>query len=127
MTIGSFTSVSLEPRLVGFFPAITSTTWPRIAETGKFAVNVLGAHQKAVGSLLAARDGDRFAGLSWSPAPSGCPILEDCVAYFDCDIESVQPAGDHWVVLGRVRELAAVGAGSPLVFHRGGFHALVPA
>jgi flavin reductase (DIM6/NTAB) family NADH-FMN oxidoreductase RutF len=90
-------------------------------------VNVLGAHQKWVGGALAAAEADRFARLSWTPAASGAPIIDGCLAYFDCDVETVQPAGDHHAVLGRVRELAVIGSGSPLVFHRGGYHALVPA
>ena len=41
MVVGSFTSVSLDPPLVAFFPAKTSQSWPRLAAVGKFCVNVL--------------------------------------------------------------------------------------
>ena len=34
MAVGSFTSVSLRPALVGFFPDAGSTTWPRIRAAG---------------------------------------------------------------------------------------------
>src|SRR5215204_5644955 len=40
-TIGSFTSVSLDPPLVGFLPMIASDTWQAMAPAGKFCVNVL--------------------------------------------------------------------------------------
>ena len=40
-TIGSFTSVSLEPPLVGFLPMISSDTWQAMAPFGRFCVNVL--------------------------------------------------------------------------------------
>ncbi|MBJ7426110.1 MAG: flavin reductase family protein, partial [Ilumatobacteraceae bacterium] len=41
MTIGSFSSVSLDPPLVGFLPGMQSRSWPAIAESGKFCVNIL--------------------------------------------------------------------------------------
>src|SRR6478735_1807171 len=41
----SFASLSLDPPLVTFMVARTSTTWPRIARAGAFCVNVLGADQ----------------------------------------------------------------------------------
>ena len=40
-TIGSFTSVSLDPPLVGFLPMVASDTWQAMAPAGKFCVNVL--------------------------------------------------------------------------------------
>ena len=40
-TIGSFTSVSLDPPLVGFLPQIASETWQAMAPDGRFCVNVL--------------------------------------------------------------------------------------
>ncbi|MSX92804.1 MAG: flavin reductase, partial [Actinobacteria bacterium] len=45
LTIGSFTSVSLDPPLVGFLPTVDSDRWADIDDTGSFCVNVLGADQ----------------------------------------------------------------------------------
>ncbi|MFM8689005.1 MAG: flavin reductase family protein, partial [Acidimicrobiaceae bacterium] len=45
LTIGSFSSISLDPPLVGFFPGLNSKSWPAIAESGAFCVNVLAATQ----------------------------------------------------------------------------------
>ena len=45
LTIGSFTSVSLDPPLVGFLPGFNSKSWPEIAASGSFCVNILGADQ----------------------------------------------------------------------------------
>ena len=61
-TIGSFTSVSLDPPLVGFLPMVTSDTWAAMAPAGKFCVNVLGAHQGAACWRFAKKGvDDRFA------------------------------------------------------------------
>lgn len=124
MTVGSFTSVSLDPPLVGFFPARTSVTWLRIASSGAFAVNLLGHHQQDLSRRLATAGADRFGELTWTPAGSGSPVLEGVLGWIDCDIESIQPAGDHYAVLGRVRDLAVTSTHPPLVFHRGAYQSL---
>lgn len=127
MAIGAFTSVSLDPPLVGLLPAQTSRTWPRIAATGRFCVNVLGAGQEDLSRTFSRSDGDRFAGLGWRPAPwSGAPVLNGVAAWIDCAVASTTPAGDHRFVLGRVHALRAVEGTDPLVFLHGKYRALHP-
>lgn len=121
MAVGSFASVSLEPPLVGFFVAHTSSTWPRIERSGSFCVNVLGEDQEDVCRRFASKADDKFAGIGWHPAGSGAPLLDGVVAWIDCDIESTFEAGDHLCVLGRVRDLDVGHDGAPLVFFRGGY------
>src|SRR5207344_1279956 len=53
LAANSFTSVSLDPPLVLFCPAKTSSTWPRIQRAGHFTVNVLDEHQEHVSQLFA--------------------------------------------------------------------------
>lgn len=122
MTVGSFTSVSLQPPLVAFLPDKGSTSFPKIRETGSFCVNVLSAHQEHVCRAFAARGIDKFAGIQWHSASSGAPIIDGAVAWIDCDIESITDAGDHYIVLGRVRGLAASeDTPLPLLFLQGGY------
>lgn len=127
MTCQSFFSVSLEPPLIAISPSVHSTSWKAIAETGSFAVNVLDADQEAV-CLTFGRAGvpDKFAGVEWTPASSGSPLLRDAAAWLDCDIEAVHPAGDHYIVVGRVRMLEAAQQGKPLVFYKSRFAKLSP-
>ncbi len=121
LSIGSFTSVSLDPPLVAFFPSKTSTSWPVIEASGAFCANVLAEDQEELSRLFAGKAEDKFAGIGWRPGPTGSPVLDGVLAWIDCDIERVEEAGDHWYVLGRVRDLAATGTGGPLVFFRGGY------
>lgn len=121
LAVGSFTSVSLEPPLVAFLPHRDSTSWPRIRESGAFCVNVLSADQEAVSRTFATHGQDKFADLSWRPAGSGSPVLDGILAYIDCEVEAVHEAGDHWIVLGRVRELDVLSTALPLVFFQGGY------
>lgn len=118
----SFASLSLDPPLVAFMVARTSTTWPRIARAGSFCVNVLGAHQGELCRGFAVSGADKFAGVAHTAAPvTGSPLLEGVPAWIDCTIQTVHTGGDHLIVVGRVEALGAADEGAPLLFHRGKF------
>ncbi|MFJ9851299.1 flavin reductase family protein [Streptomyces sp. NPDC101150] len=121
----SFASLSLDPPLVTFMVARTSTTWPVIARAGVFCVNILGAEQGELCRGFAVSGGDKFAGVSYVAAPAtGSPRLTGVPAWIDCTIHAVHTGGDHLIVVGRVDALAADPAaaeGGPLLFHRGAF------
>lgn len=122
MVIGSFGSVSLDPPLVQFMPAKTSTTWQRIERSGSYCVNVLGADQLDLCNSFFDKSRDPFDSIEWRAGPSGSPIVAGSLAYIDCDIEVAHEAGDHYIVVGRVLELDTqqTDAG-PLLFFRGGY------
>ena len=119
MSSSSFTSVSLQPPLVLFCPARSSKTWPKIAQTGAFCVNIFAAHHEEVSRRFAQRGIDRFADVSWHERATG-PALDDAVAWIECAIDAVHEAGDHLIVVGAVQRLDLGGEqAQPLVFLRG--------
>lgn len=123
MIVGTFTSVSLDPPLVGFLPDKRSSTFPRIRDARSFCVNILAADQESVCRALSAKRPDRFEGISWRSAPSGAPIIDGVVAWIDCLPESLYETGDHYFFTGRVTEMEVVKPTFPLVFFQGGFGA----
>jgi flavin reductase (DIM6/NTAB) family NADH-FMN oxidoreductase RutF len=126
MVVGSFTSVSLVPPMVAFFPDKTSTSWPKVERAGTFCVNILGADQESVCRRFAAKGGNKFSGQAYRPAGTGSPILEGCVAWIDCEVAAIQEAGDHFIVLGRVRDLQLERPRLPLLFFQGGYGRFTP-
>jgi flavin reductase (DIM6/NTAB) family NADH-FMN oxidoreductase RutF len=127
MVIGSFTSISLDPQLVGFYPTHASTSWPPIREAGRFVVNVLAQGQGAIAGQFSKKGGDKFQGVSHHPAPhSGAPILDEgIVAWIDCELDQEIELGDHFLVVGRVLDLDVVGSTDhPMVFSRGAYPVL---
>jgi 3-hydroxy-9,10-secoandrosta-1,3,5(10)-triene-9,17-dione monooxygenase reductase component len=125
-TIGSFTSVSLDPPLVGFLPQAGSETMDAIETSGSFCVNVLSDAQSDLCWKFAksGMDDTRFTGVKWHAAPSGAPILDRAVAWIDCTVEQTYTMGDHLFVLGRVDALDADADGdgeppTPLLFFKG--------
>jgi flavin reductase (DIM6/NTAB) family NADH-FMN oxidoreductase RutF/DNA-binding IclR family transcriptional regulator len=121
MAVGSFTSVSLEPPLVAFLPAKSSTTFPRLRATGRFCVNVLSADQEDVCRSFARSGGNKFENKLYKLSPGGCPVLDGAVAWIDCEIETVTEAGDHYICIGDVKVLDVASTSVPLVFFKGGY------
>jgi 3-hydroxy-9,10-secoandrosta-1,3,5(10)-triene-9,17-dione monooxygenase reductase component len=121
MACNSFTSVSLEPPLVLFCAAKSSTTWPRIRTSGTWAANILDEDGEEVCRLFAQKGADRFARIAYAPGRTGSPILEDALAFVDCETIAEHDAGDHVIVVGRVIELGYQHEGKPLLFYRGGY------
>ncbi|XVU27727.1 flavin reductase family protein [Actinoplanes sp. CA-054009] len=120
MTVGSFTSISLDPPLVGFFADAGSATLTRVGAAGRFCVNVLTHAQHHLCRAFAGRAGDRFRGVEHSPGGNGAPRLSEAVARIECDVDSTVTVGDHVLVVGRVTALdVARPATRPLVFFRG--------
>ena len=120
----SFQSLSLDPPLVTFAPQRTSTTWPRIRRARRFCANILAEDQEELCRRFAVTGTDKFAGVRWTSSPSGCPVLEDVLAWIDCEILQEVDGGDHVLVVGRVLDLAVPRDAPPLLFFQGRFASL---
>lgn len=125
-TCQSFSSVSLDPPLVSFSVMKESTTYPRIAASGTFAVNVLAHDQDGISSQFARRGTDKWAGIRWSPTSSGNPIIAETLMWVDCEMWAEYEAGDHLIVLGRVLALSPPEwhREEPLLYFKGAYRTL---
>ncbi len=45
---------------------------------------------------------DKLAGREWKTCHLGLPLLREALAWFECQVLSECPAGDHVLVLGKV-------------------------
>ncbi|WP_433385548.1 3-hydroxy-9,10-secoandrosta-1,3,5(10)-triene-9,17-dione monooxygenase reductase subunit [Actinoplanes sp. CA-142083] len=122
----AFAPLSLDPPLVLFCPQAGSSTWARIRHSGLFAVNVLAEGHDDLSRAFGLRGGDKFAGVSWTPSPSGMPILTGALTWAECRVEDVHPGGDHAIVVGRVLTLGECRGDGPLLFFKGRYHGAAP-
>jgi flavin reductase (DIM6/NTAB) family NADH-FMN oxidoreductase RutF len=120
MAANSVTSLSLDPPLVLFCPAKSSSTWPKLRDAGAFCINVMAGHHEELTRQFAAKEADRFAGVDYTGRETG-PALSDAVAWVECRLRDEHDAGDHTIVVADVVaiEATAVGAVEPLVFFKG--------
>jgi 3-hydroxy-9,10-secoandrosta-1,3,5(10)-triene-9,17-dione monooxygenase reductase component len=122
LAASSFTSVSMDPALVLFCAATTSSTWPKIEAAGAYCVNVLASDQERISRQFSSK-GDKYAEVSWHVGDSGSPVFDDALAWIDCRIHAVHQAGDHVIVVGEVLSLGSCDAEGPLAYYRGGYGA----
>ncbi|ALE06421.1 flavin reductase [Arthrobacter sp. ERGS1:01] len=120
-TCQSFASLSLEPALVTFSPARTSSTWPLLRAAGSFTINILPAEHEHLSGQFARSGADKFAGVGHSPSPLGNPVLDQALAWVDCELHEEFDGGDHTIVVAAVRALAARAEAEPLLFYKGSY------
>jgi len=118
LAASTFVPVSLDPPLVSFCVQNTSSTWPKLKELPSLGISVLGeSHDEAV-RTLAAKTGDRFAGLDTHSCDSGALFIHGTSVWLESSIEQLVPAGDHTIVVLRVSALTVHADVEPIVFHR---------
>ena len=117
MTVNSFASVSLEPPLVLWSPAKSSSRHQSYLDAERFVVHILGAEQVETCRQFAT-DGLNFEGLDVTTCEGGAPLILGCLAHFECSRHAVYDGGDHTIIVGQV-EAAAAKDGRPLVFAGG--------
>ena len=128
LTVNSFTSVSLDPMLVLVCLDQASRGAGLIEQAGAFVVNVLSAGQQDISRWFANRHrpagSTMFDGVPFEPGVTGCPVLVDAAASFDCRLRQSHRAGDHLIVLGEVVALEHRPELEPLIFHAGTYKSL---
>lgn len=121
MVVGTFTAVSMEPPLVAFLPMRTSRTFSRLAECDSMCINVLTGEQETVGRTIASRRSNKLEDVRWNPSPSGSPILAESLAWLDVSLDQTIEAGDHWIALCQIQDMAVNNPKAPLIFFQGGY------
>lgn len=126
MVVGTFSSVSMDPPLIAFYPMSNSRSFAQLRDASAFCINVLASDQESFCRRFATAGESKFHGVDWRPAPLGSPILDGAVSWLECTFEDVREAGDHFIVLGRVRDLAVERSTLPLLFFQGGYGRFSP-
>ena len=122
LAANSFTSVSLNPPLVAFCVAYTSTTWPKLREADRHCINILAEHQREICLQRATKGGDKFSGLTWTKPPAAIRCSTVLSPGWSAR-RKPNTAGDHVIVVCRVHNLDKHHAGVEvlLLFYRGSY------
>ena len=125
LTANSFSSVSLDPPMVLWSLARTSSNIEAFRNSAHFAVHILSADQETLSARFASKGIDRFNGLALDRGPDGIPMLPDCMARFTCRLAYQYEGGDHVIFVGEIVDFSH-SARKPLVFHGGRYGMLLP-
>jgi 3-hydroxy-9,10-secoandrosta-1,3,5(10)-triene-9,17-dione monooxygenase reductase component len=123
-TANSFSSVSLDPPMILWSLAKTSTSLDAFRDTKHFAVHILSAEQDGLSGIFASRKEDKFADLDIERGDDGIPLLKNCAARFACRTAHQYEGGDHVIFVGEVVDFQHSET-PPLVFHGGAYGMLV--
>lgn len=124
LTINSFSSVSLEPPLVLWCLDKKSETVPAFSLATHFVVNFLRAEHQDLSDRFSRKGRHAFDGVDVIEGRHGIPTLREALAHFECEVEARHDAGDHIILIGRVKHFDYVEEGNPLLYHRGRYQAI---
>ena len=119
-TANSFTSVSIDPPLLLVSIAKSAYGCDIFTTARGFAVNILAQDQRELSNRFARAGADKFADQVWHAGISGSPVIDNVVAWFDCEHHEQVDAGDHIILIGRVLQYS-YNTHAPLGFCRGAY------
>ncbi|CAG9172526.1 FMN reductase (NADH) RutF [Cupriavidus pinatubonensis] len=120
MTVNSFSSVSLEPRLVLWSLAKKSYSLEAFRKSGSFVIPVPASDQEDVSNRFARGTDGKFAGISCTDGIGGAPVLPGCAAVFQCRNAQLYDGGDHIIFIGEVHHFDTSDRES-LLFYQGSY------
>lgn len=107
--------VSYEPPLIAVAVHQNRFTHQLVKDSGCFALHVLNNNQKSMVSKFMGSDPEtKFSGTNWKPGLTGCPILPECAACFECEINSSIEPGNHTIFIGQVVNATTASGANPL-------------
>ena len=134
MTVNSFVSVSLEPRLICWSLQNSATQYEIFAKAERFSVSILAENQEALARQYAARGGALLDSSDFVRGSAGTPVVANALGYLECSKWSEMAAGDHTMLFGEVIGIDRISTNAnvdgaalkPLGFFNGQFCAIQP-
>ena len=107
MTINWVTQVSFDPKLLAVSVERSAFTHELVEEGGVFCVNIVSREDRAIVRKFTKPVEVDVAALTLNGFPfhdgvTGAPVLDQAVAWIDCEVRGTVEAGGHTVFLGEV-------------------------
>lgn len=118
----SFSSVSLDPALVLWSVERSARRFPYFEAADHYAIHVLSADQKTLCDRVA-RNAHALQDEGLELNTDGVPLIDHCLARFECRRVAAHAAGDHVIIVGQVQR-TSMRDGSALTFYAGDFGTL---
>ena len=118
-TANALSSLSLDPPLALVCFDLSSRTLAAVRESERFCINMLSAGQEDVSRLFATKRSqeEKFADIEHHLV-EGAPVIDNCLAYLVCGLDSELRRGDHVIAIGKVLGSGVDDDSSPLIYYR---------
>jgi len=124
-TANSFSSASLNPPLVAWTLSERSSSLRGFEASTRYAINVLAASQIDLARRFSRPHTDRFADVRFRLGWSDAPLIDGCIAWFECRHHARHRTVDHVLFVGEVMTVER-SPGAGLVFQHSRFGAAKP-
>jgi len=128
LVVTSAISLSAEPALLLACVNRTSSSYPLLAEYGRFGWSSLGAAHQPVAERFSGFGGikgpARYDGAEWETAVTGARLLKGAPSAFDCEVDEMIDRATHTILIGRVRAIRTTPGAGALIYWNGGFRSL---
>jgi len=124
ITVNSFSSLSLDPPLILWSIAKTSDSFQNFILGSSFIVNILGRDQEHIASKFSIPNKNKFSGVNTTLGLNNIPMIDNSMAYLECDVYNRYVGGDHDIIVGLVKKFSNVKK-DPLVFFNGKYGSII--
>jgi flavin reductase (DIM6/NTAB) family NADH-FMN oxidoreductase RutF len=117
LAVSWLSQVSFKPPMIAISIAKLHFSEEIIRSSRNFVVNLLGDDQAKIAGAFARESvagESKFKGIAHHASDGGAPILDDALAWFECEARSFLDCGDHTLVIGEVEAAALQRDGAPL-------------
>jgi flavin reductase (DIM6/NTAB) family NADH-FMN oxidoreductase RutF len=107
MTINWVTQLSFDPKLVGVSVEREAFTHELVVDGGVFSVNLVAQEDRAIVRKFTKPvdvdlDAHTLNGFAFHDGATGAPILDQAVAFVDCEVRQTVELGGHSLFLGEI-------------------------
>jgi flavin reductase (DIM6/NTAB) family NADH-FMN oxidoreductase RutF len=107
MTMNWATQVSFDPKLLAISVENTALTHELITASQAFALNLVDREDRAIVRKFTKPvdvdvDAQTLNGFPFHDGHTGAPILDQAVAFLECEVRQSVPAGNHTLFIGEV-------------------------
>jgi flavin reductase (DIM6/NTAB) family NADH-FMN oxidoreductase RutF len=128
ITVSSFSSLSMDPRLVLVSLADSNHLPHMVKKSGRFGVSILAEGQEAVSAYFSTSGRNPTSAFEdpvhVNVAETGSPLISGALAQIDCELEEAFPGGDHTIAVGRVVSATFDPDRLPLMYFRRAYRSL---
>lgn len=127
ITIGSFTSLSLDPPLISFNVDFEAQMNPLIKKATHFSVHIPASDQAHLCNHFAVsgRSGnEQFISVEHQPNQFGTPILKDVPCVLHCGSYTWFETGDHSIIVGKVLDVERRNENTGLLYYDQSYHSI---
>jgi len=104
--------VSYDPLLIMAAVHTQRYSHHLIEKSGCFALHVLARDQADFLKRFKGSDPKaKFSSIQWNRGTTGCPILKECIAYFECEVIEKSRPGNHTLFVAEVVDARVVAEG----------------